>query len=637
MSGLAPMQELRAGRYRLVSPLRVGGCGVVWRCLDTRDDVLVALKAVPLDNGGEAAVEHEAEAAARVRHPGALRVEAAFVESGHGCLVMELAACSLADVVDADGPLPEPIALRVALELCAVLGAAHAAGVVHRDVKPPNVLVLSDGTVRLGDWGIARVHASGQGHTRTGALLGTLAFMAPEQRRDPRDVRPATDLYALGATLAWMRTGAPPGDLFVPEVLASLRARVGPALADVLAEVGRHEPAERPGTADALAARIAACGEAASVDAAASYLASRARGFRADPPPVAPPTPASSPGLPAAVPPARSRRLAGVLGALVLAVAAAWGGWYGGDAAGRSAAARDPIADLPRCADAPSQWDRRVERGPRESGAADIVDVDGDGLLDVIFANTYSESATIWWGVAGGFPVEHVDVPTGRLANPPAVADVDGDGVRDLLVPLFNDAAIAVVHGRGPRMFDAPVSLPQDPPPWMLAAADLDQDSLPDLLLTARGDRSVYVRRGQRGAAFAPQQQVYDRGASEAVVFPSAAGAVAWSFDGASVARVRFGAKGVVGAVEHLALPSPVIGILRDASHPDDAVARIEHGRMDALVRVGEPTACVLGVLPSAQPVHALGDLDGDGQIDLVATVTCQFCDSNHIFQRGIP
>ena len=221
---LHPGLRLRSGRYRLLSRVRAGATAQVWRALDTRDGVEVAIKAVPADAGGAVAVEHEAEAVARVQHPGAVRVHATFEEAGHGLIVMELAACSLADHVEAHGSLDGPTARGIALALAEVLAAAHAAGVVHRDVKPQNVLILPDCTVRLADFGIARVHA--QGHTRTQALLGTLPFMAPEQRRDARDVRPATDVYALAALIAWMRTGAPPGDLFVPEVVDLLRGRL---------------------------------------------------------------------------------------------------------------------------------------------------------------------------------------------------------------------------------------------------------------------------------------------------------------------------------------------------------------------------------------------------------------------------
>ncbi len=261
---LHPGLRLRSGRYRLLSRVRAGATAQVWRALDTRDGVEVAIKAVPADAGGAVAVEHEAEAVARVQHPGAVRVHATFEEAGHGLIVMELAACSLADHVEAHGSLDGPTARGIALALAEVLAAAHAAGVVHRDVKPQNVLILPDCTVRLADFGIARVHA--QGHTRTQALLGTLPFMAPEQRRDARDVRPATDVYALAALIAWMRTGAPPGDLFVPEVVDLLRGRLraarepDDALLDLIVAAGRYSVAERIADGRALAEALRGVG-----------------------------------------------------------------------------------------------------------------------------------------------------------------------------------------------------------------------------------------------------------------------------------------------------------------------------------------------------------------------------------------
>lgn len=217
-----------------------------------------------MEAGGADAAELEAEAAARVRHPGVVRVYGAFDEAEHGFVVMELARANLHDVIERHGPLDGPTTRAVAAALAEVLAATHAAGVVHRDIKPQNVLVMDDGSVRLADFGIARVHA--RGHTRTGALLGTLPFMAPEQRRDARDVRPATDVCAWAVLVAWMRTGTMPGELYVPAAIEGLQAR--------LEAVG-----ERDGE---LLGLLLACGEYAADDRVAdgAGLVERVRGWR---------------------------------------------------------------------------------------------------------------------------------------------------------------------------------------------------------------------------------------------------------------------------------------------------------------------------------------------------------------------
>ncbi len=122
---------------------------------------------------------------------------------------------------------------------------------MHRDVKPHNLLVFADGSVRLGDFGTARALADGHTRTRTGALLGSIPFMAPEQRRDPRAVRPSTDVYALAVTLAWILLGEAPDDPWTEEAAAQLRAAGVPE--GLVAAVGvggarRAQPTRSTGT-----------------------------------------------------------------------------------------------------------------------------------------------------------------------------------------------------------------------------------------------------------------------------------------------------------------------------------------------------------------------------------------------------
>ncbi len=304
--------RLRSGRYLLLGCLREGGSATIWRAIDTRENAERALKAIPLELDGARVAEIEAEVTARVSHPGVVRAQAAFVEAGHGWVVMDRAAGSLADAVEAHGPLDGALLRRVGRDLCAALAAAHAAGVVHRDLKPQNVLVFEDGRIQLADFGIAQVQAWSHSRTRTGALLGTLAYMAPEQRRDPRAVRPATDVYAMGVLLAWARTGRVPGELYVEEALDALRAELraagepDDALVELIADCGAHDPARRPVDGAALLGRVAAL-PGAVADSTAPLAA---RVVTPDGPPEPPPQCAGSPGCraPRRCPPLPNRR-----------------------------------------------------------------------------------------------------------------------------------------------------------------------------------------------------------------------------------------------------------------------------------------------------------------------------------------
>ncbi|CAN5120288.1 hypothetical protein BH23ACT9_BH23ACT9_15420 [soil metagenome] len=209
--------RLLAGRYELQTLLGRGGAGEVWRGVDTRlgRDVAVKLVRIPpaLDDDERAEthrrVMREARAAARIRHPAAVTMYDVLDEDGELCLVMELVeAPDLGRLVQEGGPLAPAVAARIGLDVLDALEAAHERRLVHRDVKPSNVLVPDTGPARLTDFGTA-VIAGEDRLTATGMVFGSPAYMAPEQAVDI-DVGPAADLWALGATLYQAVEGHPP-------------------------------------------------------------------------------------------------------------------------------------------------------------------------------------------------------------------------------------------------------------------------------------------------------------------------------------------------------------------------------------------------------------------------------------------
>jgi serine/threonine-protein kinase len=151
----------------------------------------------------------EARLAARLSHPNIVKVYDAGEDSGRPYIVMELVdGETLADVVASRGRLPPAEAVDLALQICAGLEHAHAAGLVHRDVKPQNLLVRPDGVVKIADFGIARA-AEATRLTQVGTILGTVAYLAPEQAAG-EEVTAAADLYSLGAVLYEVLTGGTP-------------------------------------------------------------------------------------------------------------------------------------------------------------------------------------------------------------------------------------------------------------------------------------------------------------------------------------------------------------------------------------------------------------------------------------------
>ena len=214
--------RLVAGRYRLLSPLGSGGMGTVWRA---RDEVLgraVAVKEVIFPQGLSdedrevlrERTRREARAAARLDHPSAVTVYDVVEEDGAPYLVMELVeARTLSQVVRSDGPLSPSRTAEVGIALLGALETAHRQGIVHRDVKPGNVLLCSDSTggrVVLTDFGIAS-SVGDSSITSTGLLLGSPSYIAPERARGQAPA-PASDLWSLGATLFTAVEGKPPFD-----------------------------------------------------------------------------------------------------------------------------------------------------------------------------------------------------------------------------------------------------------------------------------------------------------------------------------------------------------------------------------------------------------------------------------------
>ena len=258
-------------RYRLDALIASGGMGDVWRGTDLAIDRRVAIKLLRSehadDEDGLARFRAEAHHAGSLSHPNIAQVfdygEARATEPGY--LVMELVeGLSLTRILD-DGPLPPGDAMDVVAQAARGLAAAHQAGLVHRDIKPGNLLVRLDGLVKITDFGIATAAGENpvtQPVTQPGMLIGTPAYLAPE-RISGVPATPATDLYALGVVAHQCLTGQVP---FAGEPLAVALAHldrgipplppsVPPAVAALVADLTRQDPAARPGSAWDVAVR----------------------------------------------------------------------------------------------------------------------------------------------------------------------------------------------------------------------------------------------------------------------------------------------------------------------------------------------------------------------------------------------
>ncbi|CAA9530980.1 MAG: Serine/threonine protein kinase, partial [uncultured Solirubrobacteraceae bacterium] len=202
-------EPLVLDRYRLVRRLGSGGFGVVWLAHDERLDRAVAVKRIPLEGGENPRAEREALAAARLSHPGIVALYEAGRDDEAWWLVSELVRGKTLGELEREGALSDFDVVSIGAEMCAALEHAHSRGVIHRDVKPGNVMVADDGAAKLTDFGIARLADATGALTHTGDVVGTLAYMAPEQA-EGRQVTPSADLYSLALVVYEALSGSNP-------------------------------------------------------------------------------------------------------------------------------------------------------------------------------------------------------------------------------------------------------------------------------------------------------------------------------------------------------------------------------------------------------------------------------------------
>ncbi|GAB2820554.1 serine/threonine-protein kinase [Lentzea nigeriaca] len=217
LHGQAVEPRVIAGRYALVAELGRGGMGIVWRAQDRHIGRFVAIKELHLPDGIayeerrvlEERALREARTAGKLNDPGIVTVYDAINENGTTYIIMELVeAATLSALISTHGPMPPNQVVSIALQALSALETAHAAGIVHRDVKPGNLMVRPDGKLKLTDFGIAQA-VDDPRLTTSGSLIGSPAYMAPE-RIHGHEAGPPSDLWALGATLCYAVEGWSP-------------------------------------------------------------------------------------------------------------------------------------------------------------------------------------------------------------------------------------------------------------------------------------------------------------------------------------------------------------------------------------------------------------------------------------------
>ena len=223
-------ETVLAGRYRLVRPIARGGMAEVWEGHDVVLDRPVAVKLLHAHLASDETFlerfRREAVAAAGLAHRNVISTFDTGNDQGHAFIVMELVVGQTLAAALTAGPLPPALAIRIAAEVADALEYAHRAGMVHRDVKPANILLFDDGRVKVSDFGIAKAMAGGD-LTQTGTMLGTTKYVSPEQV-EGKALDGRSDVYSLGVVLYEMLCGEPPFKAETDMATALMHVRAEP-------------------------------------------------------------------------------------------------------------------------------------------------------------------------------------------------------------------------------------------------------------------------------------------------------------------------------------------------------------------------------------------------------------------------
>jgi serine/threonine-protein kinase len=264
----------RLGPYRLISKLGQGGMGAVYKGCQETMDRLVAVKVLPRSLASDkefiGRFNQEARAAGRLNHPNIVAgIDAGFADGYYYFAMEYVEGTNLADRLEGDGPLDEAEVLEVGRQVARALDHAHSSGVLHRDVKPENIILTPEGVAKLCDLGLARTASEDLRLTRSGVAVGTPDYISPEQINGEPPT-PAADIYSLGCTLFHLATGRVPFDADAPldvmrmhlytepPGITEVRPELSAELEDVIARMMSKKPAERQATAGDVADELEA-------------------------------------------------------------------------------------------------------------------------------------------------------------------------------------------------------------------------------------------------------------------------------------------------------------------------------------------------------------------------------------------
>lgn len=643
---------------------------LVVKVFDQNLKVERALKLLPrnLQYSAEARVRHEREAqlAAQLEHPHVVPVHDFFEDGDQLGTVMSLARGSLVDWVQQHGLVPQRLALEQMIGVLDALEKAHELGIIHRDIKPSNLLIDDGGRLQLADFGIAQYRSEPDSVTKTGATLGSLAFMPPEQRTNSADVDGRSDLYAFAGTLLWMLTYKTPLDLQLDGGTVETLSEVSESLSLILSRATARNPDDRYQSTEELRNALQSELETAepTEKGFAGFIRQGVFGVLSTlPPPAVTEEPqAIGSATKTAHRPSQRHVLAAFIAlAILLTAGITWqlrstvvstneDGPKNINPAFAGAAASPPITnnnyayDLPECADAVEFNTRPLRKlGGRETLGSTLVDLDRDGYLDAIFVQQYDETTDIYWGSESGQLGTAQSLKVERTGSTPAVGDIDGNGQLDLAFTSADNSKVSVYLAEGPRKFGLKRSLFQDQRPVDPVLVHLNQDEYLDLAFL--GEEGLSWRAGDGKGGFrehsllTPPIRAYafDNQIPATRLFVVNAGNIVMLQLRGELFAENPKVVATLPAPETAASPYDRHQLrISNKTGPIELLAW-EYPRAEWILKFSENAdwkGCMYAKF-ERQRIGGLGDWSADGILDLVSHRTCAYCTSNHEIRFG--